>query len=57
VCKWHATYYWKAPDKNYNFASNVISIGSFHTKLWAPKIVGIPILGISGLPFGSPETK
>jgi len=26
-------------------------------KLWAPKITGIPSLGISGLPLGSPGTK
>jgi hypothetical protein len=25
--------------------------------LWAPKVVGIPTLGISRLPFGSRETK
>jgi hypothetical protein len=23
-----------------------------HTKLWGPKVTGIPTLGISGLPFG-----
>jgi len=28
-----------------------------HTKLWGPKIAGIPTLKISGLAFGSPETK
>jgi len=28
-----------------------------HTKLWAPKVVGVPILGISKLPLGSPGTK
>jgi hypothetical protein len=26
-------------------------------KLWAPKVAGIPSLGISGLPLGSLETK
>jgi hypothetical protein len=36
---------------------DLISIGGFHRKLWGPKVVGVPILGISGLPFGSPETK
>jgi hypothetical protein len=25
--------------------------------LWAPKITGVPVVEISGLPFGSPETK
>jgi hypothetical protein len=28
-----------------------------HTKLWGPKVAGVPSLGISGLPFGSPRTK
>jgi hypothetical protein len=33
------------------------SIKGLHTKLWGPKIVGVPTLGISGLPNGSPKTK
>jgi hypothetical protein len=44
-------------DKGYNFASDLISIGGLHTKLWASKLVGILVVGISGLPLGSPETK
>jgi hypothetical protein len=28
-----------------------------HTKLWDPKVAGVPTLAISGLPFGSPRTK
>ncbi len=28
-----------------------------HTKLWAPKVAGVPILEISGLPFGILGTK
>jgi hypothetical protein len=51
ACKWHVTYHWKALNEGYNFASNLTSIGGLHTKLWAPKVVEIPILGISGLPF------
>jgi len=41
--------------KGYNFASDIISVGGLHTKLWAPKFAGVPTLGILGL--GSPETK
>ncbi len=41
----------------YNFALDLIPIGGLHTKLWVSKVVGILILGISGLPFGSPGTK
>jgi len=47
----------KALYKGYNFPSDLISIGGLHTKLWGPKIVGVPTLGISGLPDKSPETK
>jgi hypothetical protein len=48
---------WKALDEGYNFASNLISIGGLHTKLWGPKVAGVPTLGISGFLFGSPGTK
>ncbi len=48
---------WKALDEGYNFASDLISIEGLHVKLWAPKITGVPILAISGLPLGSPRTK
>jgi len=49
VCRWRATYRWKALDKSYNFASDLISIIGLHTKLWGPKVVKVPTLGISGL--------
>jgi hypothetical protein len=55
VCKWHSTYRLKALDKGYNFSSDLISIEGLHAKLWAPKVMGIPILRISGL--GSLQTK
>ncbi len=57
ACRWHATYPWKDLNEGYNFALDLISIRGLHTKLWAPKIAGVPTLGILGLPFGSPETK
>jgi hypothetical protein len=57
ACKWHATYCWKALDKGYNFALDLISIGGLHTKLWCPKVVGFLTLGILGFPFGSLGTK
>jgi len=56
ACKWRATYRWKAL-KGYNFASNLTSIEGFHTKLWASKVVGVPISKISGPQFGNFETK
>jgi hypothetical protein len=55
--RWCATYHWKALDKGYNFALDLISIGGLHTKLWAPKVDGVPTLRISGLPLGSLGTK
>jgi hypothetical protein len=48
ACKWCATYCWKALDKGYSFAWNLISIGSLHTKLWGPKVAKVPALGILG---------
>jgi hypothetical protein len=57
VCKGRVTYHWKAFNEGYNFVSDFISIQSLHTKLWAPKVAGVPILAILRLPFGSPRTK
>ncbi len=57
ACRWRATYCWKALDKGYNFSLDIISIEGLHTKLCTPKVVGVPTLRISGLPFGSPGTK
>jgi hypothetical protein len=57
VCRWCATYRWKALDKGYNFALDLISIRSVHTKLWGPKVAGVPTLGILRFPFESLMTK
>jgi hypothetical protein len=48
---------WKDLDKGYNFVLDLISIGGLHTKLWAPKVAGVPIWGISGLQLESLGTK
>jgi hypothetical protein len=45
---WHATYRWKALDKGYHFALDLISIKGLHVKLWGPKVAGVPTLGIPG---------
>jgi len=55
--KWSAIYRWKVLEKFYNFVLNLTSIEGLHTKLWASKVVGVPILGILGLPLGSLGTK
>ncbi len=57
VFRWRATYHWKALNEGYNFAWNLIVIGSLHAKLWAPKIKGVLVVRISRLPLGSPKTK
>jgi hypothetical protein len=51
------TYRWKAFNKGYNFTLDLTSIKGLHEKLWAPKVVGVPTVGISGLPLGNPGTK
>jgi len=57
ACRWRVTYRWKALDKGYNFALDLIYIGGFLAKLCGLKVVGIPTLAISGLPLGNPGTK
>jgi hypothetical protein len=57
VCRWCATYKWKALNKGYNFALDLISIEGLHAKLWALKVTRNPTLAISRLPFGSPGKK
>jgi hypothetical protein len=41
--RWHSTYCWKGLDEGYNLALNLASIRRLHTKLWASKIMGVPI--------------
>jgi hypothetical protein len=53
----HATYHWKALNKGYNFALDLIAIKGLHKTLWAPKVAKVLALRISGLPPESPETK
>jgi hypothetical protein len=47
----------KTFDEGYNFASDLISIGGLNAKLWALKVAGAPVVGISRLPLGRHETK
>ncbi len=51
------TYRWKYLDEGYNFSLDLISIKGLCAKLWAPKIVKVSVVEISGLSFGNPETK
>jgi hypothetical protein len=53
VWRWRVTYRWKARDEGYNFASDLILIRGLRAKLCGPKVTGVPIVRISGLPFGA----
>jgi hypothetical protein len=50
-----ATYDWKALNKDYNFALNFASIEYVHKKLWASKVVEVPISKIVGFSTWSLE--
>jgi hypothetical protein len=54
VCKWRVTYCWKAFNKGYNFALDLVLIKGLRKKLLGQKVAGVPTLRISGLPFGIP---
>jgi hypothetical protein len=55
MCRWCATYLWKALDKSYNCAFNLISIKGLHAKLWTPKVAGVLVVRISRRPFENPR--
>jgi hypothetical protein len=57
ACRQRATHRWKALDEGYNFVLDFIANGGLHAKLCSPKVVGVPVVEISGLPLGSPGTK
>jgi hypothetical protein len=57
MCMWRLTYHWKALNKGYNFALDLIAIGGLHAKLCAPKFAGVRVVQILGLPFGNLGTK
>jgi hypothetical protein len=57
ACKYNATYRWKDLDKGYNFASELISIKSPHTKLWTPQSHRNPKFGNLGTPTWESQDK
>jgi len=57
MCRWHDTYHWKGLNKGYNFALNLTLIEVLHKKFWAFKVVGVPMLGILGLPTWESRDK
>jgi hypothetical protein len=52
-----AAYCWKALDKGYNFALDLIAIEGLHRKLCALKVARVLVVGISGLPLENLGTK
>ncbi len=57
ACRWRATHHWKALNEATNLLQTSFQSKVCTTKLWAPKVVGVPTSTISGLPLGSPRTK
>ncbi len=51
------TYRWKALNKGYNFALDLIIIRDLHAKLCAPKVTEVLTVGISGFALESLGTK
>ncbi len=43
MCRWRATYFWKALNKGYNFALDFISIKGLQKKLWVSNFAGVLI--------------
>jgi hypothetical protein len=52
ICRWRATYHWKAFNESYNFSLNCTLIRGLLAKLWGSKVAGVPIGAIPGLPPG-----
>jgi hypothetical protein len=57
VCRWSATYRWKALKESYKFSLDLVPNEAQSEKLWTPKVSKVQTGTISGLYFGSPRTK
>ncbi len=57
ACRWSATRRWKALNKNYKFALDLIPIRGLSKELCFRKVAGVQIGTVSGLFLGSPGTK
>ncbi len=57
VSRWRATYHGKFSPSATTLLQTSFQLEGLHTKLWAPKVVEIPTLGILGLPLESHRTK
>jgi len=57
VCKRSAAWCWKSLEESYKIASNLIPIRGLNKNLWMPKVPGVQLKTVSGLPLGSPGKK
>jgi hypothetical protein len=57
ACRWSATCHWKALNKNYKFALDLIPIRGLSKELCPRKVAGVQTGTISRLLLGSPGTK
>jgi hypothetical protein len=57
VCRWRATYYWKALNEGYNLVLDLIWIGGLHTKLWGPKLQETQLWQFRNSHLGVPGQK
>jgi hypothetical protein len=57
VCSWSATHHWKVLKESYKFVLDLVPIRGRSEKLWTSKVLGVQTKTVSGLHFGSPETK
>jgi hypothetical protein len=53
ACRWSATCCWKAFNKNYKFALDLIPIGGLSKKLWPHKVARVQTKTVSGFLLGS----
>ncbi len=57
VCRWNVTQRWKAFNKSYKFALDLIPIRGLRKESWIHKVPRVQTGTVSGLFFGSPGTK
>jgi hypothetical protein len=57
INRWSATQRCKVLEEGYKFGLDLVPIGGWGEKLWSPKVPRIQAGTVSGLHFGSPETK
>jgi hypothetical protein len=57
VCKWSATWRWKALKESYKIALDIVPIQDLSKELWMPKVLEVQTGTVSGLLLESPKKK